>query len=87
MKVLNRNEMMAWLETKGVKVVGTTEQFRNESEGEGIWINAEESNLFDYYSERWGNTFGVEPKLNEQTEKRGWFYEWYDAGTMMLWLI
>jgi hypothetical protein len=79
--------MMAWLETKGVKVVGTTEQFRNESEGEGIWINAEESNLFDYYSERWGNTFGVEPKLNEQTEKRGWFYEWYDAGTMMLWLI
>jgi hypothetical protein len=86
MKVLNRNEMMAWLETKGVKVVGTTEQFRNESEGEGIWINAEESNLFDYYSERWGNTFGVEPKLNEQTEKRGWFYEWYDAGTMMLWL-
>jgi hypothetical protein len=48
---------------------------------------AEESNLFDYYSERWGNTFGVEPKLNEQTEKRGWFYEWYDAGTMMLWLI
>jgi hypothetical protein len=86
MKVLNRNEMMAWLETKGVKVVGTTEQFRNESEGEGIWINAEESNLFDYYSERWGNTFGVNPKLNEQTEKRGWFYEWYDAGTMMLWL-
>ena len=78
--------MMAWLETKGVKVVGTTEQFRNESEGEGIWINTEESNLFDYYSERWGNTFGVEPKLNEQTEKRGWFYEWYDAGTMMLWL-
>jgi hypothetical protein len=87
MKVLNRNEMMAWLETKGVKVVGTTEQFRNESEGNGIWINGEDSNLFDYYSERWGNTFGVEPKLNEQTEKRGWFYEWYDAGTMMLWLI
>jgi hypothetical protein len=87
MKVLNRNEMMAWLETKGVKVVGTTEQFRNEDEGNGIWINGEDSNLFDYYSERWGNTFGVEPKLNEQTEKRGWFYEWYDAGTMMLWLI
>ena len=86
MKVLNREEMITWLQTKGVNVVGTTEQFFKESEGKGIWINGEESNLFDYYSERWGNTFGVEPKLNEQTEKRGWFYEWYDAGTMMLWL-
>jgi hypothetical protein len=86
MKVLNREQMMAWLKTKGVHVAGTTEQFYGESEGKGIWVSGEStSDLFDYYRESWYNTFGVEPKLNEQTEKRGWYYEWHDAGTMMLW--
>jgi len=36
MKVLNRDEMMTWLKTKGVNVVGTTEQFYGEGEGKGI---------------------------------------------------
>jgi hypothetical protein len=85
MKVLNRDEMMTWLKTKGVNVVGTTEQFYGEGEGKGIWVSGEDSDLFDYYRESWYNTFGVQPKLNEQTEKRGWYYEWHDAGTMMLW--
>ena len=87
MKVLSRDEMMTWLKDKGVKVVGTTEQFYNESEGRGIWVSGEDSDLFDYYRESWYNTHGVSPKLNEQTEKRGWYYEWYDTGTMMLWPI
>jgi hypothetical protein len=85
MKVLSRDEMMTWLKDKGVKVIGTTEQFYNESEGSGIWVSGEGSDLFDYYRESWYNSHGVSPKLNEQTEKRGWYYEWYDAGTMMLW--
>jgi hypothetical protein len=87
-KKLNREQMMAWLETKGVRVVGTTEQFYGESAGTGIWVSGEENNnLFDYYRESWYNSHGVQPKLNEQTEKRGWYYEWHDAGTMMLYPI
>ncbi len=88
MKALNRQEMMTWLESKGVNVVGTTEQFYGGSEEvTGIWVSGEDSHLFDYYRESWYNSHGVEPKLNEQTEKRGWYYEWYDTGTMMLYPI
>jgi hypothetical protein len=85
MKVLNRDEMMTWLTSKGVNVIGTTEQFYGEGEGKGIWVSGEDNPLFSYYRESWYNSHGVEPKLNEQTEKRGWYYEWHDAGTMMIW--
>jgi hypothetical protein len=27
----------------------------------------------------------VEPKINAMVEKYGWYFEWYDPGTMMLW--
>jgi hypothetical protein len=84
MKVLNKEEMMTWLKGKGVRVVGTSAQFYNDNSN-GIWVSGECSDLFDYYRESWYNTHGVSPKLNEQTEKRGWYYEWHDTGTMMLW--
>ena len=87
MKFLDREQMMAWLEGKGVNVIGTTEQFYGGSDSNGIWVSGEDSPLFDYYKESWYNSHGVEPKLNEQTEKRGWYYEWHDAGTMMLYPI
>jgi hypothetical protein len=41
--------------------------------------------LFNYYSSAWGDTFGVEPKLNQMVEDNGWYFEWHDAGTMMVW--
>ena len=50
MKVLNRDEMMTWLTSKGVNVIGTTEQFYGGSEGTGIWVSGEGSDLFDYDS-------------------------------------
>jgi hypothetical protein len=31
------------------------------------------------------NTFGVDPKLNEVVESNGWYFEWYDPGTIMVW--
>jgi hypothetical protein len=31
------------------------------------------------------NTFGVDPKLNDVVENAGWYFEWYDPGTMMVW--
>jgi hypothetical protein len=82
---MNRDEMMDLLKENGVKVRGTSEDF-DRSTG-GIWIAADSNtSSFDYYSETWSNTFGVDPKLNKTIEDKGWYFEWYDAGTMMVWL-
>ena len=81
---MTRDEMIIALREKGVHVVGTTKDFG--IGGEGIWISGEsDPRLFDYYSERWIDTFGVQPKLNDFVEGNGWYFEWYDAGTMMVW--
>jgi hypothetical protein len=83
-KVMNRNEMITALRAKGVDVPGTTEEF-GIGEG-GIWVSGESTpSLFNYYSEAWMDTFGVQPKLNDFVEENGWYFEWYDAGTMMVW--
>lgn len=29
--------------------------------------------------------FGVHPAINDFVEERGWFFEWNDPGTIMLW--
>ncbi len=79
--------MMKALEEKGVKVCGTTDEFYgSKQDNNGIWVAADATpELFDYWSEEWGNTFGVQPKLNAMVEKSGWWFEWYDPGTMMVW--
>ena len=58
----------------------------------GVWTSGEdhykdeEGNvLFDYYGEYGDYTFGVHTPFAEWVEKRGWFCEWYDPGTMMIW--
>jgi len=86
MKV-SRNAMMKFLEGKGVRVIGTTEEFSG-SKG-GIWISGEEGDgFFEYYSSDYDNrTFGVQNKLNEAVEKKGWYFEWNDPGTIMAWTI
>ncbi len=80
-------EMMALLEENGVRVCGTTDEFYGEkNENNGIWVAADYTpELFDYWSEKWGDTFGVQPKLNTMVETSGWFFEWFDSGTMMVW--
>ena len=83
---MNREQMMDFLKAQGANVRGTTEQFSNPNLKGGIWIAADDANrLFNYYSETWMNTFGVNPKLNKTVEDNGWYFEWYDAGTMMVW--
>jgi hypothetical protein len=42
------------------------------------------SDLFNYYSEVWYDTFGVQPALNDFVEENGWYFEWHDAGTIMM---
>jgi hypothetical protein len=81
---MKRDKMIIALREKGVHVVGTTEEF-GITDG-GIWISGESHpSLFNYYSETWMDTFGVQPKLNDYVEENGWYFEWYDAGTMMVW--
>jgi len=81
---MTRDKMMEALKAKGVHVVGTTKDFG--IGGEGIWVSGESTtDLFDYYAEMWYDTFGVQPELNQFVEDNGWYFEWYDAGTMMIW--
>jgi len=88
-KKLERDQMIEWLEAY-VERARTTEEFDG-SKG-GIWICGEcdyeykGKRIYDYYSEDYKNReFGVLNSWEKELEKRGWYSEWYDAGTVMLW--
>ena len=82
-----REYMMEQLEKAwGLEFTDTTERF-NGVEG-GIWLSAENGEtdpmdgsqrLFDYWS------FGVCNRLDRWAEECGWWFEWNDPGTIMLW--
>jgi hypothetical protein len=84
-------QMMELLEAKYPRMfLRTTEEF-NGSNG-GIWTSGEDGleakdgfPLFNYYAQ--GNLYelGVHTEIYEFLEKHGWYAEWYDAGTIMLW--
>jgi hypothetical protein len=77
-KVMTRKRMMEALTAKGVHVAGTTREFG--IGGDGIWISGESTtDLFDYWSS------GVDPELEKFVNDNGWYFEWYDPGTMMVW--
>lgn len=69
----------------------TTEEF-NGSKG-GIWTSGESSieakdgfNLFDYYYRSYTKyEIGVHKEIYDLLQENGWYAEWYDAGTVMLW--
>lgn len=84
----DRETVLRSLLKLGIRVVGNTEDFDG-SEG-GIWLSAEEPEneyYFDYYA--MGRTYelGVRNSFREHLESMGWFAEWHDPGTMMLWRI
>ena len=84
----NREIIIKNLQKKGIIVRGTTEEFDN-SEG-GIWISAEcleNEYYFDYYAETKAFELGVRVTLDDFLAKRGWYAEWHDPGTIMLWEI
>jgi hypothetical protein len=82
-KIMTRDEMMAYLESIGIEVIGTSEQF--DGGKNGIWISGEsDDHRINYWTENYNDyTFGIENELNEEVEKRGWWFEWHDAGTLM----
>ena len=74
-----------------------TEEF--DGEKGGIWTSGEDAPLdktgmpiFDYWAEDyWAKDykninyiFGVRKHLHEFLERNGWYAQWHDAGTMML---
>ena len=88
-KKLNRDDMIKWIE-KYMDFVRTTEEF-NGSPG-GIWVSGENGDeykgrvIYAYYSEDYKNrTFGVDKRWEKELNKRGWYSEWHDAGTSMIW--
>ena len=85
-----RDELMNLLETKyKLKTVRTSEEFNGQTEG--IWIagdNGEElggNPIFDYYSNSAKYANGVLKQFRTTVEKTGWWLEWNDPGTLMIW--
>ena len=87
-KSLDRDTMIEWLE-KYMKFVRTTEEFDGSTGG--IWVSGENMDVFkgkriyDYYNDSKAYELGVLAAWEKELDKRGWYSEWYDAGTVMIW--
>ena len=87
---LDRDEMMKFIE-RHMRIAGTSEEFGG-GEG-GIWVSGEDTYefkgkvIYDYYAEGSGYELGVNVKWEKELNKRGWYSEWYDAGTVQIWPI
>lgn len=90
---MQREAVMTKLKATYPKLfINTTEAFDG-SEG-GIWMSGEDGVvdkkgdlIFDYYAESSKYEFGVIYHLNNWAERNGWMFEWYDAGTIMMYPI
>jgi hypothetical protein len=87
---IERDQMMNILETKyKFPFVRTTEEFDG-SKG-GIWTSGESSpvlggkKIYNYYAEGAAYELGVLKRFEQAINKLGWYSEWHDAGTMMIW--
>lgn len=87
-KTLSRDEMMKWLEGH-MDHVKTTEEF-NGNEG-GIWVCGEcedtfkGKRIYDYYNRNKTYEMGVLNAWEKELNKMGWWSEWNDPGTVMIW--
>lgn len=93
-----REKMMEILKTKyKFSHVRTSEEFFTDKDNnKGIWIGVDKENeerfygkyIFDYWTNDHKNyDIGVLKKFAIQIEKLGWYCEWYDCGTMMIYEI
>jgi len=70
----------------------TSEEFSDSMPG-GVWTSGEDGKeeslpLFNYYAQDNSEKtyiFGVRTFLHNWLEEQGWYCEWYDAGTVMIW--
>jgi len=88
-KTMDRDDMMTYLEDKYGFRARTTEEFDNSTGG--IWVSGEDGQsiggkrIYSYYSEGKAYEFGVLVRYEKAINKLGWYSEWYDAGTVMIW--
>jgi len=89
-----RRQLMDAIQKKfGLKHVRTTEEFGT-SPG-GIWLSGESDvpvsdgglPMYDYYMDMDPYEFGVHPEFSRFIEDYGFFAEWNDPGTLMLWEV
>ncbi len=85
-----RQKMMDLLKKKyKFDFVRTTEEFDG-SPG-GIWVTGEGpqsvggKRIYDYYKDDTAYELGVLRKFEQALNKLGWYSEWYDPGTIMIW--
>lgn len=92
-KVISREKLIQKLEKAyPTMMLRDTEDF--DGEKGGIWTSGEDAPLdktnmplFDYWNEDYSGKkyiFGVRVHLHDFLERNGWFAQWHDAGTMML---
>ena len=89
----SRNQMMKILEDKyKFEFVRTSEEFSGSTDG--IWLSGENGEelggqaIYDYYTSNYHDyEIGVLSKFARQIEKLGWYSQWYDCGTIMLYPI
>lgn len=91
-----REEMLGILNKKYPNLfTKNTEEFKSDFKG-GIWTTGESGiyakdgfKLFDYYAYNRQKKYelGVHNEIGNLLEKHGWYAEWYDCGTIMLWQI
>ena len=91
MNQITLRKMSELLEKKGIKVCGTAEEFYGDSDrwnddnmenDSGLWIAADECYsfpFFDYYGH------GVDESLEKLADDNGYYWEWNDPGTIMIW--
>jgi hypothetical protein len=95
------DEFVTWIDSINSQntfaFVKTTEEF-NGTRG-GIWLCGECQDIldanglpaFEYYAYDMPEffykdyVFGVHPDFDDWANERGWFFEWNDPGTIMLW--
>jgi hypothetical protein len=91
-KILTRDEMMQVMRNKyGLSFIKTTEEFDGE-EG-GIWLGGSEGllmpnakdDMFNYYHGGSKYPHGIHKDLAKFLDKCGWYGQFYDPGTIMLW--
>jgi hypothetical protein len=88
----NIESFMNTLEKKyGFNSVRSSEDF-NGSKG-GIWVSGENGEtlggktIYSYYASGPAYELGVLKKYEEAINKLGWYSEWHDPGTVMIWPI
>jgi hypothetical protein len=84
-KDINHKKAIEIISRLGIKVIGTSKDFSSRYTDDGLWIDAEGSSDDCFSSDKWFNTDGINPDIAPSLYDLGYWSEWQDAGTLILW--